>query len=110
MRFLAIALSVLMLAACESAFQTAGYRAAEANCRLQGYLPSTPDYRDCVKVGKHEVDMADMQQRMMMMQSYGALGTAWAPQPQQPAPNAFAVQPTRKQQFCYPGQGFVYCQ
>ena len=99
----------LLLTACTSAFQKAGYRAAEADCRLQGYLPSSPDYRDCVKVGKHQVDVADMQHRIQMMQSYQRLGTAWAPQPQTPAPNTFAPQPA-KQMFCYPGAGYTYCQ
>ena len=109
MRYLAIALSVLMLTACTSPFQEAGYKAAEADCRLQGHLPGTLDYQDCVKVGKHQVDVADMQHRLQMMRSYQSLGTAWSPQPQAPAPNTFATRPA-KQTFCYPYQGFTYCQ
>ena len=109
LRYLAIALSVLMLAACTSDFQRAGYDAVKADCRLQGYLPGTLDYRDCVKVGNHQIDVADMQQRLFMMQQYQALGSAWAPQPspsyQLPAPTV-----ANPQTFCYPGAGYMYCQ
>ncbi|MGI9490480.1 MAG: hypothetical protein ACR2RF_32225 [Geminicoccaceae bacterium] len=106
-RLLPILAIPLLLGACESAFQTSGYKAVAADCRLQGYLPSSRDYRDCVKVGKHKVDVADMQQRMYMMQQYQSMGAAWAPQPTY-APAPAPVQPNT--QFCYPGAGFTYCQ
>ena len=106
MRYLAIAFSVLMLTACTSEFQRSGYDAVRADCRLQGYIPGTLDYRDCIKVGNHKVDMADMQQRLMMMQQWNTMGAIYTPQPRQlPAPTM-----ANPQTFCYPGEGFTYCQ
>ena len=106
MRYLAIVLSVLMLAACASEFQRSGYEAVRADCRLQGHLPGTLDYQDCIKVGNHQVDVADMQHRLMLMQQYNYMGAIYTPQPQQLPPPTVA----KPQTFCYPGAGYMYCQ
>ncbi len=98
--------AAILLAACTSDFQRAGYEAVKADCRLQGYIPQSLEYRDCVKVGNHKVDVADMQQRLMLMQQYQSMGAIYAPQPQQlPAPTV-----ANPQTFCYPGAGYMYCQ
>ncbi len=105
MRYLAIALSVLMLAACGGSEIK---RAMYADCRLQGYEQGTPQFHDCVKVGMYNAKMQYLLGRQaatgQAMQSIGQNLMLQQPAPM-PAPT---VAP--KTQFCYPGQGFTYCQ
>lgn len=110
MRYLAMAFSVLMLAACTSDFQKQGYAAVKADCRLRGFIPGSVEYRDCIKVGNHNVDVVDMQHRLMLMQQYNSIGAIYAPQP---APVQQLPTPTvgNTQTFCYPTDyGYTYCQ
>jgi len=99
---LAIALSV---SACgNSRIKQAMY----ADCRLQGYEQGTRDFRDCVKVATHNFKMQYyLGQQARTGNAMQAIGNTMM---QQSAPAA-APQPVQpKTQFCYPGQGFVYCQ
>ena len=54
MRYLAIFLSVLMLAACGSQRIK---QAMHADCRLQGYEQGTREFSDCVTVATHNFKM-----------------------------------------------------
>ncbi len=108
MRYLAILVSVLMLAACETPQQRQAYRAIKSDCRMQGYIPGTVEFDDCYRVGKHNYDLLDMQMRVQQMQAWSAMGGYWSQQRTGPVTMPQPVAP--KTQFCYPGQGFVYCQ
>ncbi len=105
MRYLAIVLSVLMLVACGAGEIK---RAMYADCRLQGFEQGTQQFNDCVKVGMYNAKMQYLMSRQaatgQAMQSIGSSLMRQQPMPM-PAPK---VAP--RTQFCYPGQGFTYCQ
>ena len=105
MRRLAIVLSVLMLSACGNSEIK---RAMYADCRLQGYEQGTREFNDCVTVATHNLKMQYLLgQQAGTSQAMQAVGRQLMRQQPAPMP-APAVAP--KTQFCYPGQGFTYCQ
>ena len=106
MRYLAIVLSVLMLAGCGSSELRKSWY---ANCRLQGYEQGTQAFNDCVTVARNESIMrAYAAQRAAVGRSMQTIGNGLIQQGMPSYAPAPAVAPTTK--FCYPGPGYTYCQ
>ena len=111
MRYLAILISVLMLAACGNGKLK---QAMYADCRLQGYEQGTQPFNDCVTLAMHNARMqyymATQGGTASSLQNLGTTMMIQGAQPAQPAPMPMPQPVAPKTTFCYPGQGFTYCQ
>ncbi len=106
MRYLAILISVLMLSACGGQKIK---RAMHADCRLQGYEQGTSEFNDCVTVATHNFKMQYyLGQQVRTGQAMQSIGQKMMKV--QPGPVAIPQPVQPKTKFCYPGQGYVYCQ